>query len=119
MENIFQILHLFTSPACFELATNAALAAGTVMMVPTTWAGWQSWKTRYKGAGVRIFKIKITTAFTILGLSIVLSLWRFIFFGFFSEALVTPAHWIYLAGNVLLVAGATLEGYYGGRLNHH
>ncbi len=29
----FQILHLFISPACFELATNVALIAGAVVMV--------------------------------------------------------------------------------------
>jgi hypothetical protein len=27
-------------------------------------------------------------------------------------------HWIYLAGNTLLILGTLAEGYYGGRLNH-
>jgi len=114
----FQILHLFLAPACFELSTNAALAAGTVAMIPTTWSGWSSWKRHYKGARVVLFQRKIATAFTMLGLSIVLSTWRFLALGFFEEARVNPQHWIYLAGNVLLVTGAVIEGYYGGRLHH-
>ena len=114
----FQILHLFWSPACFELATNAALAAGVVMMIPTTWTGWLSWKNNYKGARIKLFQYKIMTAFIILGLSVVLASWRFIFFGFFTEAHVSPQHWIYLAGNTVLIIGAIIEGYFGGRLNH-
>jgi len=115
---IFQILHLFMYPACFELSTNVSLAAGTVMMIPTTWSGWSSWKDNYKGAKVVLFRRKIVTAFLMLGFSLGLSLWRFIGFGFFMEAYVNPAHWIYLAGNTLLILGAVIEGYYGGRLNH-
>jgi hypothetical protein len=30
----------------------------------------------------------------------------------------SPGHWIYLAGNTLLIFGAIVEGYYGGRLSH-
>jgi uncharacterized membrane protein len=30
----FQIPHLFTKPVCFEEATNVALIAGTVVMMP-------------------------------------------------------------------------------------
>ncbi len=114
----FQILHLFWSPACFELATNVALAFGVVMMVPTTWAGWSSWKNNYKGAGVKLFQYKITTAFVMLVLGVVLVSWRFIFLGFFTEAHISPQHWIYLAGNTVLIIGAIIEGYFGGRLNH-
>jgi uncharacterized membrane protein len=114
----FQMLHLFLAPACFELSTNVAFAAGTVMMIPTTWSGWVSWKHNYNGAKVKLFKIKITAALLMLGLSIPLAAWRFFALGMFEEARMNPGHWIYLAGNVLLVAGAVIEGYYGGRLHH-
>lgn len=114
----FQILHLFLAPACFELATNVTLIAGAVMMAPTTWTGWTTWKSAYKGARVRLFQRKITISFVMLGLSVPLVVWRVVFLGFFEEVPQSPEHWIYLAGNALLIAGAVAEGYYGGRLNH-
>jgi uncharacterized membrane protein len=116
---MFQILHLFTQPSCFEISTNVALAAGTIMMIPTTLSGWFSWKKYYKAARVMLFQRKITTAFVMLGLSIVLLSWRSFVLGFFEEAPTNPEHWIYLAGNTLLIFGAVIEGYYGGRLNHN
>jgi uncharacterized membrane protein len=114
----FQILHLVAAPACFELATNVTLAAGTIMMIPTTRSGWRSWMRDYKGAKVMLFKRKIAIAFFMLGLGIALTVWRFLSLGIFSEAKENPQHLIYLAGNALLMMGAVAEGYYGGRLNH-
>ncbi len=114
----FQVLHLFIAPACFELATNVALLGGAVMMIPTTWTGWHTWKTVYRGPKIRLFQRKIYTAFAMLALSIPLVTWRIAFLGFFEEAPESPAHWIYLAGNTLLILGAIIEGYYGGRLHH-
>lgn len=114
----FQILHLFTRPECFEEAANAALIAGTVVMIPATLSGWQTWKTRYQGAHVLIFQRKIMIAFIMLGLSLALAVWRVIFIDAFMNARTSTAHWIYLIGNALLMLGASAEGYYGGRLNH-
>lgn len=114
----FQVLHLFIAPACFELATNVALIAGAAMMVPTTWTGWSTWKGHYKGAKVLLFQRKITISFAMLTLSVPLVVWRIVSLGLFEEAPMSPQHWIYLAGNALLIAGAAAEGYYGGRLNH-
>ena len=114
----FQILHLFIAPACFEIATNVALISGAVMMIPTTWTGWFTWKRDYKGAKITLFQRKIRTSFAMLALSIPLVTWRIIFLGFFEEAPMSAAHWIYLAGNTLLILGAIVEGYYGGRLHH-
>jgi uncharacterized membrane protein len=114
----FQILHLFIAPACFELATNMALLAGTVMLMPTVWAGWSEWKTHYHGAKGLIFKRKILTATGMAVLSVPLVVWRIAALGLFEEAPASPAHWIYLAGNSCLIVGAIIEGAYGGRLNH-
>jgi uncharacterized membrane protein len=116
---VFQILHLFSHPSCFELATNVSLAAGTVVLIPTVWSGWVSWKRNYQGAVLVLFQRKIAVAFTMLGLSILLSVWRFTFFGIFAETPANLPHWAYLAGNTVLIIGALAEGYYGGRLNHH
>jgi len=115
----FQVIHLFTSPACFELATNVVLLAGTVMMVPTLLTGWRAWKSRYQGARGLIFRRKISIGFAMLIFSTVLLAWRTIAFGAFTNVVVSTAHWVYLAANTLLMAGAVAEGYYGGRLNHH
>lgn len=114
----FQILHLFMAPACFELATNVALLGGAAMLIPTVATGWSEWKTHYHGAKGLIFKRKITAAFAMLALSLPLIVWRIAALGLFEEARQSPAHWIYLAGNTLLIVGAILEGYYGGRLTH-
>ncbi|MEW5746995.1 MAG: DUF2231 domain-containing protein [Nitrospirota bacterium] len=114
----FQILHLFTKPDCFEEATNVALIAGTVVMIPTTVSGWRTWKTRYQGACVPLFQRKIVIAFIMLGLSLALSVWRVVSLDDFINTRTSTAHWVYLIGNILLMAGASVEGYYGGRLNH-
>jgi len=114
----FQILHLFTRPVCFEDATNVALIAGSVVLIPTTWSGWWTWKTRYHGAHVFIFQRKIMIAFIMQGLSLALAIWRVGFTGAFENDHTSMAHWTYLFGNTLLMIGASAEGYYGGRLNH-
>jgi len=114
----FQVLHLFMAPACFELATNVALIGGAGTLLPTIATGWSEWKSHYHGAKGLIFKRKILIAVGLLVLSLPLVVWRVVSLGIFEEALESPAHLIYLAGNVLLILGAVLEGHFGGRLNH-
>jgi hypothetical protein len=114
----FQALHLFVAPACFELATNVALLGGTVMLIPTIATGWMEWKTRYHGAKGLIFKRKIMTATIMAALSFPLVIWRIGILGLFKEVRFGPEHWIFLVGNSVLILGAIVEGYFGGRLNH-
>jgi uncharacterized membrane protein len=114
----FQILHLFSRPECFEASTNVALIGGTIVMIPTTLTGWRTWKTRYHGAHVLIFQRKIIIAFILLGLSILLTVWRVALYDTFENSHASVMHWTYLFGNSLLMLGAAAEGYYGGRLNH-
>jgi uncharacterized membrane protein len=114
----FQVLHLFMAPLCFEMATNMALLGGTFMLMPTALTGWSEWKTRYHGAKGLIFRRKIQTALAMAALSLALVAWRIIALGIFEEAPESPAHWVYMAGNTILILGAVVEGYYGGRLNH-
>lgn len=115
---MFQVLHLFMVPVCFELATNVSLIAGTVFLVPTTWTGWRSWKRMYRGAKGLIFRRKIAISAAMLALSVPLTLWRMVFLNAFEDAPYSPWHWIYFAGNSLLILGAVAEGFYGSRLNH-
>jgi uncharacterized membrane protein len=114
----FQLLHLFAYPSCFEMATNITLIAGTVMTVPTSLTGWWTWKTRFrKGRGL-IFRRKIAISYYLLAVSIPLTVWRMAFLEAFEEAPYSFSHWIYFAGNALLILGAVAEGFYGSRLNH-
>ncbi len=117
---LFQILHLFPHnlTGCFEITTNITLIAGTLAMIPTTLSGWLEWKGRYKGARVLIFQRKITIAFAMIGFSIMLTIWRTAFLPIFEDVPFGLWHWLYLAGNTLLILAATAEGYYGGKLNH-
>jgi uncharacterized membrane protein len=113
----FQVLHLFFAPACFTLSSTVVLIAGTLMMIPTTISGWRSWKSNYRGAQTYIFKRKITISIMMLATSVMLVSWRLSFYSIFTEE-PQAAHWIYMAGITLLIAGAVAEGYHGGKLHH-
>jgi hypothetical protein len=114
----FQVLHLFMAPACFELATTVMLMGAVATLLPTIWTGWSEWKSHYGGAKALIFRRKIRTAFGMAALGLPLVVWRVIVRGLIVEAPGNPVHMIYLSGNTLLIIGAILEGYYGGRLSH-
>ncbi len=114
----FQFLHLFISPGCMDIASNIMLLSGTALMIPTTLTGWITWKKNYKSAKVPIFKRKINIAFAMLSFSILLAIWRLVFYGITTDIPASLAHWLYLAAIALLMVGAFFEGYYGGRLNH-
>jgi len=116
----FQILHLFPTSlsGCFEIASTVALIGAAAMMIPATLTGWFTWKKQYKGARVLIFQRKIAISYAILAVSTALVSWRTTQFKAFQDAPQSPWHWLYLAGIMLLIAGAGVEGYYGGRLNH-
>ena len=115
---LFQVLHLFSYPDCFEMSTNVALAVGVVSLVPTTWTGWRTWKDKYKGAQVPLFQRKIAIAFALLATSAPLAIWRLTYPGMFQHGSPGFGHWVYVAGNTLFIAGAAAEGFYGGQLNH-
>jgi len=110
----FMILHLFTHRNCFELATFISLLAGALVLIPTTVSGWLTWKGHYKGMRGKMFLYKIRVALGMIVLSFALILIRVLFPPPLDPAWV----WIYAAGILLLMVGAMVEGFYGGRLNH-
>jgi len=114
----FQILHLFFLPTCFEIATNVCLIGGAVLLVPALLSGWVTWKKQYRGFRSPIFLRKITIAYLMLGLSLPLAVWRTAFLNVFTNAEWSLAHWLYFTGTMLLIIGASLEGYFGGTLHH-
>jgi hypothetical protein len=111
----FMILHMFTDSECFEMASFLALLAGALMVLPTIWTGWTTWKSKYKGASTKIFKYKINMAYFMLALCIVLLVSRIFLVG----TVHMWWHWIFSFGFILLFFGALMEGFYGGQLNHY
>lgn len=65
-----------------------------------------------------LFKRKISTSFVMIGISIILVTGQAVDTGFFEQSANALWQGAYFMGTVLLVAGAGIEGYYGGRLNH-
>ena len=114
---LFMVLHFasYSNRDAYELASFVLLIAGMVVMWPTTITGWNTWKNRYHGAHAKIFLYKIRTSFGMIALSVLLVVWR--------VALPPPKDtaWFfaYAAGIFLLFIGTIIEGFYGGRLNHH
>lgn len=114
---LFQVLHFFYAPECFELATVATFSLGTLAMIPTTWTGWTTWKKKFKGRPARIFTGKIYLAFGMLAFSIGVSVWRVVLHWPLDTVILTHTeHVAYFILVTLLIAGAGAEGYYGGRL---
>ena len=109
---LFQVLHLIFAPASFTLSSTVVLLLGTIALIPTTTSGWFTWKSRYKGAGTILFQRKIVTSFIMLAISIILTIWRFAYYSIFTNEPNIP-HWIFMAGTLLLILGAAVEGYYG------
>jgi len=118
MTFVFQVLHLFANPGCFELASNVLLVAGVFSLVPTTWTGYFTWKHQYNAARASIFRQKIIIAVVLLMIGIPLCAWRIIYIGSSSQAVLPAIHWTYFLGSLLMIVGAILEGYLGGRLTH-
>jgi uncharacterized membrane protein len=111
----FMFLHMLTDTECFEMASFLTLLAGAVMLVPTAWTGWTTWKSKYKGAETRIFRSKINITYFLLALCLVLIVTRF----FLENSMHMMWHWIFSLGFILLFLGALMEGFYGGQLNHY
>jgi hypothetical protein len=114
----FQILHLFMLPDCFEVATNVCVLGATLMLAPTAFTGWTTWKKTYQGFRSPIFVRKIRIAWAMLAVSIPLTVFRFAFLDLFTNAPWNVWHWVYLASTSLLIGGAVFEGYFGSSLHH-
>jgi uncharacterized membrane protein len=114
---MFQLLHFFSHPDCFELSANVALVVGTAVMIPTLWSGWVDWRKHYKAARGKIFLRKIRTGFAMLVVSLGVSLWRSLWASFTTD-IPGAQHIIFFAFVSLLILGSIVEGYYGGRLGH-
>lgn len=114
---LFQVLHLFMFREPFELATTACVLVGAASMIPAIVSGWLTWKGQYHGAKARIIRRKIIVAFAMLGVSVALAAWRVTLY-YLGSAAEGIDHYVFFAVTGSLIAGAVLEGFYGGRLAH-
>ena len=114
---LFQVLHLFMFTQAFELATTTCVLIGAVSMVPVIISGWWTWRTQYHGSRARIIRQKIVVGFLMLGISVALSAWRVVLY-YLGSAADGVDHYVFFAFSAALIAGAIMEGYYGGRLAH-
>ena len=114
---LFMILHFvsYANRDAYELAAFVLLVAGTVMMWPTTVTGWNTWRDHYHRARAKLFLYKIRTSFGMIALSVFLVIWRSVL----PPPKDTAWFYIYAVGVFLLFFGTVVEGYFGGRLNHH
>lgn len=115
---LFQLLHLYAYPQCFELASTVVLVAGVASLIPTTLTGYSAWQRQYHAANVPIFRRKVAIAVALLVVGIPLSLWRISYIGVSPAAKHPGIHWPYFIGIAFVCVGAIPEGYYGGRLSH-
>ena len=115
---MFMLIYLFTSSSCFEMTSVISLLAGFVMIIPAIITGWFTWKNKYKGFRGMLFKRKIITSFVMIGISFVLVVGQVVNTGFFEHSANAVWHGAYFIGTALLIIGAGIEGFYGGRLNH-
>lgn len=115
---LFMALHLVTHNACLPYAAYVTLVASTIALVPVTLSGWLTWRRTYRSRRSTTFTVKIWTSFAMLAVSVALVIYQT--YQPFALLDVTHrwAHAFYLVGVALLMAGAVVEGFFGGRLHH-
>lgn len=115
---VFMGAHFLAQAVCFELSGFIMLVLGAAAMAPTTLSGWLTWKHKYHGMKGKLFLNKIGISFGMLGLSVVLIVFRMLYRIDLEADAHDVWHYIYFGGIAILVLGSVAEGYYGGRLNH-
>ena len=112
------LLYLVTGNVLFERGTYLMTIFGLLATPVTMITGYIDWKIRYKGYMTSVFKIKITTGFVLVGLSLSAVLLR----TFVPEVSLLPlsgSGWL-LAGLLAACVGScVVEGHYGGKLVFH
>jgi hypothetical protein len=113
----FQTMDIIADPPGFDLAADLVFIATACVMLPVVLTGWRTWKNSYKGARIMLFQRKIAVAWAMLAVAVPEAVWRtWMLLNGVKDTFVYDL--IFYAGIGLLVAGAVVEGYYGGRLNH-
>ncbi len=78
------------------------------------YSGYSDWQSRFKGALTRVFKIKMLCGATVTLTAMILVFWRTAN----PVIAVQPSagRWLFLLIHVVMLAAATVAGFYGGKL---
>jgi uncharacterized membrane protein len=83
-------------------------------MPAVLYSGYSDWKSRFKGAFTRVFKIKMACGGTVTLTALILVLWRT------ADPMIlgqpSAGRWLFLLIHLIMLAAATAAGYYGGKL---
>ena len=112
------LLYLATGAGQFETGAYVAAAFGALAAPFTTITGFLDWKFRYKAYMTSVFRIKITGAFVLIGLSVPAVLLR----SFVPDVAALPlsgAGYGYLGLLAACAATCVVLGHYGGKLVFH
>lgn len=112
------LLYLLTGNVLFERGAYLMTIFGLVATPVTMITGYIDWKIRYKGYLTSVFKIKITTGFVLIGLSLSAVLLR----TFVPEVSLLPLSgggWLLTGLLAACVGSCVVEGHYGGNLVFH
>lgn len=112
------LLYIATGTRELEVGSFVTAAFGAAVTPLTTLTGFLDWKIRYKGYMTSVFKIKITGAFVLIGLSVPAVLLRALVPDAISLPLGSPG-WIYGALLAACVVANVVLGHYGGKLVFH
>ncbi len=115
---VFMAMHLVSGNDCYSLAAYMSLIFGAVSMIPVTYTGWTTWKSRYRGVKGKLFIRKIRISFGMITISFLLVIYQTVSDIETLHVFNNLGHFLYFNGVILLVLGAAGEGYYGGRLHH-
>jgi rubrerythrin/uncharacterized membrane protein len=77
-------------------------------------SGYNDWKIRFGGNMTAVFKIKMICGGIVVGLSLILVVWRLV-----DADVVSPwssGRWLYVGLHVVTLAAAAVAGFYGGKL---
>ena len=111
-------LYLATGAGQFETGAYVAAGFGALAAPFTTITGFLDWKFRYKAYMTSVFRIKITGAFVLIGLSVPAVLLR----SFVPDVAALPlsgAGYGYLGLLAACAATCVVLGNYGGKLVFH
>lgn len=112
------VLYLVTGNDLFERGTFLMLLFGLAAVPVTMITGYLDWKIRYKGYMTPVFKIKITTGFVLIGLSLSAVLLS-VLVPEVARLPLSGMGWLRAALLAGCVASCVVEGHYGGKLVFH
>ncbi|MFQ6117156.1 MAG: DUF2231 domain-containing protein [Candidatus Bipolaricaulia bacterium] len=108
------IIYLPTHEGSLEKAAFYVLGFAVLLLLGSILAGFFDWRTKYKAARTKLFQSKIRLSFVLLGLGLVLLIWRGTAPGLMEVGPINRG--LYTAGLLLATGLVVRIGYLGGKL---